>query len=252
MNITSLVNLGVSSAHLKDIYADRTEYPYDGRPYNGGTGNNNTFGNQIAKLERLMTGTDLDEGETQIYTSESQYPDVILIEGGKNDEVDANTDDYEDEMWEKVNAYSYVSGGSVSLIDTYLPVPYANTDRTNFAGAMHYIYGALHAKFENAKIFFITPSGINYSNANHTLYMVKADQMRAAARYLCTPTIDWDLEGRLSYVDNRVLGSGTENDPYTRNASSKYTVDSLHPNWKGGDLLGAVICAKLRMYGYVI
>lgn len=252
IKISNLVNLGVSSAKLKDLQEDRTQYPYDGRPVSNGTGNNNTFGNQIAKLQRLMAGTDLDAGETQIYTSSADYPDIILIEGGKNDVAD-QSDDYEPEMWTAVTGYSRVAGGGVSQnpITTYIPKDYEETNRTTFGGAMHYLYGALHHLFADAKIFFITPSGINYSNANHTAYMVKADQIRKAARYLCIPTINWDLEGRLSYVDNVVTGSGTQEDPYTRSAPSEYTVDSLHPNRKGGDLLGAVVCAKLREYGLI-
>ena len=252
ISISNLVNLGVSSAKLKDLYEDRTEYPYDGRPISGGVGNNNTFGNQIAKLQRLMAGVDLDSGETQIYTDTDDYPDIILIEGGKNDIAD-QSDDYESEMWTAVTGYSYVAGGGVSNtpISTYIPVDYENTNRTNFGGAMHYLYGALHNLFPNASIFFITPSGINYANANHTAYMTKSEQIRKAARFLCTPTIDWDIEGRLTYVDNVVTGSGTQEDPYTRSASSEYTIDSLHPNRKGGDLLGAVVCAKLREYGLI-
>jgi hypothetical protein len=35
------------------------------------------------------------------------------------------------------------------------------------------------------------------------------------------------------------------------NASSEYTVDSLHPNRAGGNLLGECICATLRKYGYI-
>lgn len=252
ITISNLVNLGVSSAKLKDLQEDRTQYPYNGRPVSNGTGNNNTFGNQIAKLQRLMAGTDLDAGETQIYTSAAEYPDIILIEGGKNDVAD-QSDDYEAEMWTAVTGYSRVAGGGVSQnpITTYLPKNYEETNRTTFGGAMHYLYGALHHLFDDAKIFFITPSGINYSNANHTAYMVKADQIRKAARYLCTPTINWDIEGRLTYVDNVVTGSGTQEDPYTRSAPSEYTIDSLHPNRKGGDLLGAVVCAKLREYGLI-
>ena len=250
MKIDDLVNLGVSAAHLKDNYDDRITYPYDGRPVQNGTGNNNTINNQIAKLQRLMEGTDLDEGESQIYTSSADYPDIILIEGGKNDLPD-ESDDYTSEFWTEVTGYCYRANGTVYNGVTYIPADLGLIHRTNFGGAMHYQYKTLHTLFPNAKIFFITPSGINYSNANHLNYMIKSDQIRKSARYLCTPTIDWDLEGRLTYVDNVVNGDGTEDHPYTRNASSEYTIDSLHPNLAGGNLLGECICAKLRSYGYV-
>ena len=91
IDIKNLVNLGVSSATLKDRYADRTSYPYSSRPDKAdGSGNTNTLSSQIQKLKRLMAGTDLDSGESQIYASETDYPDVIIIEGGMNDAPDSD------------------------------------------------------------------------------------------------------------------------------------------------------------------
>ena len=62
INVKSLVNLGVTSATIKDRQADRTAYPYSDRPTSTGTGNINTLASQVQKLKRLMKGTDLDSG----------------------------------------------------------------------------------------------------------------------------------------------------------------------------------------------
>lgn len=91
LNITSLVNLGVSSCSVKDKHQDRNTYPYTSRPVqSNSTGNLNTLGCQIEKLKRLMDGTDLDSGESKIYETEDEYPNVIIIEGGMNDNYDSD------------------------------------------------------------------------------------------------------------------------------------------------------------------
>ena len=87
----NIVNLGVSSASLKDREADRTAHPYCSRPSSAdNSGNRNTVSCQIEKLKRLMAGNDLDEGEQPLYQNESDYPDIIIIEGGMNDTYDSD------------------------------------------------------------------------------------------------------------------------------------------------------------------
>lgn len=104
VNINNLVNLGVSSATLKDKYKDTTLYPYTSRPIMAmSDGNLNVFHNQILKLKRLMDGTDLDSGESQIYTTLDEHPDVIFIEGGTNDDADSATNDYQNILYNQKN-----------------------------------------------------------------------------------------------------------------------------------------------------
>lgn len=104
VNINNLVNLGVSSATLKDKYKDTTLYPYTSRPVmSSSDGNLNVFHNQILKLKRLMDGTDLDSGESQIYTTPDEHPDVIFIEGGTNDNADSATNDYQNILYNQKN-----------------------------------------------------------------------------------------------------------------------------------------------------
>ena len=104
VNINNLVNLGVSSATLKDKHKDTTLYPYTSRPVMiSSDGNLNVFHNQILKLKRLMDGTDLDSGESKIYTTPDEYPDVIFIEGGTNDNADSATNDYQNILYNQKN-----------------------------------------------------------------------------------------------------------------------------------------------------
>lgn len=104
VNINNLVNLGVSSATLKDKYKDTTLYTYTSRPVmSSSDGNLNVFHNQILKLKRLMDGTDLDSGESKIYTTPDEYPDVIFIEGGTNDNADSATNDYQNILYNQKN-----------------------------------------------------------------------------------------------------------------------------------------------------
>lgn len=74
VNVTERLNLGISSADLKDIYADRETYPYTSRPYQGIVDVNNSEGNmnslscQVEQLKRLESG-DLRGTLTKIVVS---------------------------------------------------------------------------------------------------------------------------------------------------------------------------------------
>ena len=130
---TSVLNLGVSSASLKDKYQDRTEYPYTSRPNkNTNSGNLNTFMCQIEKLKRLMTGTDLDEGEEQVYANASEYPNIIIIEGGQNDapDTDGVIDTYPDQFMTLVNNV-YVAKNSDDIANAELGSIYLKTPTEN-------------------------------------------------------------------------------------------------------------------------
>lgn len=62
VNVSEKLNLGVSSADLKDIQSNITVYPYGSRPYNGilgsdgEEGNLNVFSSQIEQLKRIKAG----------------------------------------------------------------------------------------------------------------------------------------------------------------------------------------------------
>ena len=254
IDVGTIVNLGVSSASIKDKYRDRTTYPYDSRPVTNDTrgGNVNTFGSQIEKLKRLMAGVDLDANENKIYTTEDEYPDIIFIQGGANDSIDESTDNYEDQIYTIVSAYIKRKSESTAA-KQYVRVPtdYEDTDRTNFAGAMRYLYGVLHEMFPNALIFFITPAGLNYMAGGNYLQFIRGDQISMAARLLCTPVIDWTTNGRLTFCDNVLVGSGTQSDPYISDYAGEYSLDALHPNDAGARLLAMEVVKVLRDYNLV-
>lgn len=249
VGLGEVVNLGVSSATLKDRYADRVNYPYNDRPVTNDQrgGNVNTFGSQVEKLKRLMLGEDLDVGEVKLY--ENNTPDIILIEGGTNDAVDASTDGYISQIYTVENAYIARRSDNASHLG-YIKVPthYENTDRTTFGGAMRYLYGVLHNMFPSAFIFFVTPCGLHYMSGGDHPYLEKGEQIKYAASLLGIPVIDWGVNGRLSVCDNVISGTGTENDPYIYDAAGEYSFDALHPNAEGARFL-AMEAAKV-LVGY--
>lgn len=249
VSLGDVVNLGVSSATLKDKYTDRTTYPYSDRPVSSaGNGNNiNTFGSQVEKLKRLMLGEDLDDGESMVY--ENSAPDIILIEGGTNDLVDDSTDNYVSQIYTVEQAYiASRFNGTARSGAIKIPTPYEETDRTTFAGAMRYLYGVLHEMFPAALIFFITPCGLHYMSGSTHKYLEKGEQIKKAASLLATPVIDWGVNGRLTLCDNAVTGTGTEDDPYIYDAAGEYSVDALHPNEAGAKLLAMEVAKALNGY----
>ena len=258
VKINSVVNLGVSSAKLKNSSNDLAQYPYNDRPLSNDSrgGNVNTFGSQILKLKRLMTGTDLDSGETRIYTDKSLYPDVIFIQGGTNDAPDTAEQEaaYADQHWQQITAYRKSTATSAVTIGyVYIKPDVTSIDRTSFAGAVRYIYDELHTLFPNALIYAITPTGLSYfSQSNQYSYIDKGRQIKTACNYLGIPVIDWGAEGRLNYNDIVMTGSGTEDDPYITHGSGLYTDDGLHPNEAGAYLLALPIAEKIKNDAFVL
>lgn len=253
IDIKNLVNLGVSSATLKDRYADRTSYPYSSRPdKSDGSGNTNTLSSQIQKLKRLMAGTDLDSGESRIYASESDYPDVIIIEGGMNDAPDSDevVSTYHNQfMVSKTAYYKANSSSSVTQTTVWVKPSLDTIDRTCFAGAYRYLCEELITLFPNAQIFLTTASHMNYFTVNpNDRYGKIAEQQRKCADIMSYTVIDWHAEGNLNTMMIGLNGSGTESDPYTPVGGNEYTTDLLHPNDKGGRrygrLAGKVIAQK--------
>ena len=241
---SSYVNLAVGSACIRDKYSDRNTYPYTSRPVQADSlGNKNVFACQIEKLKRLMLGTDLDEGEEKIYETEDSYPNVIIIEGGMNDQPDAedveNTyiSQFEtkvDNVWNARNSNETPSLGSV-----YIKTPIEDVNRTCFAGAYRYIVEELSELFPNAQIFFTLSSGLGYwrSSVVEKQYNIASQQSKCAK--LCSVNIiDWHGEGQVNSIYNYPIGDGTQENPYlwSQGTRDEYadTNDLLHPNQRGG------------------
>ncbi len=209
-----VVNLGVSSATIRDRYADRDKYPYSDNPVRtDNAGNHNTLSSQLKKLHRLLKGNDLLQGEKSL---EGYVPDVVIIEGGSNDNPDPD----------------FVVNGYAEDI--------RRDRRTSFAGALWHLTHDLHDTFPDAKIFITTTAGLYYGHTDKPFdFIIKSDQQRAAAKMLGYPTINWDLDGRLSFVFNNSVGTGdgSEAKPFRYNVESNETIDLLHPNEYGARFL---------------
>ncbi len=185
----SLTNVGKTSATLKER-----------------KGHTNTLGAQLLRIPATCR------------------PDIILLEGGINDDADTER---------TVEAY---------------PEHIQNLKRTNFAGALAYLVKVLRGRFPNAQIYAVTPGGLYYGHTDHPFdFIVKSEQIRRAASLIGIPTIDWDCEGRLSFVFNnsKGTGAGTEASPFIYNVPTLETGDMLHPNERGGRYLAECAVARL-------
>nr|DAP15220.1 MAG TPA: hyaluronidase [Caudoviricetes sp.] len=255
LNITSLVNLGVSSCSVKDKYQDRNTYPYTSRPVQANsTGNLNTLGCQIEKLKRLMAGTDLDSRENKIYETEDEYPNVIIIEGGMNDSFD--TDEKEKTYYaqfEKAVSGVYIQQSSskeATQGTCYIQTPIDEVDRTCYAGAYRYVVESLLTLFPKAQIFITTCSGLGYWNGSVVEKRYRtAVQQRKCANLCAATVIDWSAEGQISSILTHPQGSGTQEDPYTWGQCTLPNADSgdlMHPNTKGGKKYGHLAALVIK------
>ena len=152
----------------------------------------------------------------------SRLPDA---EGGINDEAD-----------------------QPKVVENY-PEHIANLRRTNFAGALAYLVKVLRGRFPHARIYAVTPGGLYYGHTDRPFdFIVKSEQIRRAASLIGIPTIDWDREGRLSFVFNnsKGTGNGSDSNPFIYNVPSLETGDLLHPNERGGRYLAENVVAELN------
>ena len=255
LNITSLVNLGVSSCSVKDKYQDRNTYPYTSRPVQANsTGNLNTLGCQIEKLKRLMAGTDLDGGENKIYETEDEYPNVIIIEGGMNDSFDNDEKEktYYAQFEKSVNGvYIQQSSSKEATQGTcYIQTPIDEVDRTCYAGAYRYVVESLLTLFPKAQIFITTCSGLGYWNGSVVEKRYRtAVQQRKCANLCAATVIDWSAEGQISSILTHPQGSGTQEDPYIWGQCTLPNADSsdlMHPNIKGGKKYGHLAALVIK------
>ena len=247
VNINNLVNLGVSSATLKDKYKDTTLYPYTSRPImSSSDGNLNVFHNQILKLKRLMDGTDLDSGESQIYTTPDEHPDVIFIEGGTNDDADSATNDYQNILYNQKKCYVKYGENDIRNSSAYIKKDMSDVDKTTFVGALSYLYSELHAMFPKAKIIMISPCGLSYPNGNNMDCITIDNQLTEASKYFAMPVVHW-LNTGVSYYNIHTSGDGTENNPYSI-ADTTDTKDWLHPTSDSANKLAKEVYAELKKY----
>ena len=255
LNITSLVNLGVSSCSVRDKYQDRNTYPYTSRPVqSNSTGNLNTLGCQIEKLKRLMAGTDLDSGESKIYETEDEYPNVIIIEGGMNDSYDSDKKEqtYYAQFEKQVNGVyiQQTSSKEVTQGSCYIQTPIDEVDRTCYAGAYRYVVESLLTLFPKAQIFIITCSGLGYWNGSVVEKRYRtAVQQRKCANLCAATVIDWSAEGQISSILTHPQGSGTQEDPYIWGQCTLPNADStdlMHLNTKGGKKYGHLAALVIK------
>lgn len=189
--VVELTNLGKTSATLKER----------------GSSHTNTLANQIGRIPATCR------------------PDIILLEGGINDDPDPDR-----------------------LVSTYEDC-IAKQRRTTFAGALAYIVQQLRRRFPKAKVYVVTPGGLYYGHTDHPFdFIVKSRQIRLAASLLNLSTVDWDREGRLSFVFNnsKGTGNGTEGKPFIYNVPSDETGDLLHPNDHGARYLAENVIKTIR------
>ena len=255
LNIKSLVNLGVSSATVRDKYQDRITYPYTSRPVStNNSGNLNTLACQVEKLKRLMQGTDLDQDEVQIYTSESEYPNIIIIEGGMNDTYDNEEKEqtYFSQFEKKVDNVYIKQKSTLGLTQgsCYIKTPIEETDRTCFAGAYRYIVEELLNIFPKAQIFITTASGLGYWNNSVVERRYRtAEQQRKCANLCAANIIDWSADGQISAILTHPQGSGEKDDPYIWAECTLPNADSadlMHPNVKGGEKYGHLAALVIK------
>ena len=247
VNINNLVNLGVSSATLKDKYEDTISYPYTSRPVmSSNNGNLNVFHNQVLKLKRLMDGTDLDSGESQIYTSPNEYPDAIFIEGGTNDDVDSTTDNYQSILYNQKSCYVKYGENDIRNSNAYIKKEISDVNKTTFVGALSYLHSELHTMFPEAKIIMISPCGLSYPNGNNMDCITIDNQLTEASKYFAMPVVHW-LNTGVSYYNISTSGDGTESNPYSI-ADTTDTKDWLHPTSDSANKLAKEVYAELKKY----
>lgn len=250
-----IVNLGVSSATVRDRESDRVAHPYTSRPMpDDNEGNHNTLACQVEKLKRLMVGTDLDEGEQAIYQTPAEHPDIIILEGGMNDVSDAaDVAAGYGQQFTKHMTDVWISNGYEEELrkgDIYIKRPLEEVDRTCFAGAYRYLMETLSGMFPRAQFFFTTASRMGYwfYDVNDVRDKTAAQQ-RECARLCGAAVIDWNACGAINTVTNCPPGDGTKENPYPNVClHGPDTDDGMHPNDFGAKKYGALAANMIRLY----
>ena len=246
--VRHVTNVARGSATLKDKSGDREKNPYYGLNYNyhgSGVGaNENTMLSQVERIKRLHYGTDLqdDEFKLPIWC----YPDIILLEFGKNDSADI-TENYFNSLYDlKENVY--VNSTLVSKM--YLKKEIDSIVRTNICGAIAVAYEELRKLYPNAKIFFVTPSGLMYLGSDkQQQYILISNQIRESCELLSIPTINWDRNCEpVNNFNVKVTGNGTQEAPYKIVKNTSETSDGMHPTEEWSQELSEEVYRELKRF----
>lgn len=246
--VRHITNVARGSATLKDKSGDREKNPYYGLNYNyhgSGVGaNENTMLSQVERVKRLHYGTDLQDDEFKLPTW--CYPEIILLEFGKNDSADI-TENYFNSLYDlKENVY--VDSTLVSKM--YLKKEIDSIVRTNICGAIAVAYEELRKLYPNAKIFFVTPSGLMYLGLDkQQQYILISNQIRESCELLSIPTINWDRNCEpVNNFNVKVTGNGTQEDPYKIVKNTSETSDGMHPTEEWSQELSEEVYRELKRF----
>ena len=246
--VRHITNVARGSATLKDKSNDREKNPYYGLDYNfhgTGTGaNENTMLSQVERIKRLHYGTNLQNDEFKLPTW--CYPDIILLEFGKNDSADI-TENYFNSLYDlKENVY--VDSTLVSKM--YLKKEVDSVVRTNICGAIAVAYEELKTLYPNAKTFFITPSGLMYLGTDkQQQYILISNQIRESCELLSIPTINWDRNCEpVNNFNVKVTGDGTQENPYKIVKNTSETSDGMHPTEEWSQELSEEVYRELKRF----
>ena len=247
-SIRHITNVARGSATLKDKSDNRKVNPYYGLDYNyhgSGVGvNENTMLSQVERVKRLHYGTDLYDDEFKLPTW--CYPDIILLEFGKNDSADI-TENYFNSLYDlKENVY--VDSTLVSKM--YIKKEVDSIVRTNICGAIAVAYEELRKLYPNAKIFFITPSGLMYLGGDkQQQYILISNQIRESCELLSIPTINWDRNCEpVNNFNVKVTGDGTKENPYKIVKNKSETSDGMHPTGQWSQELSEEVYRELKRF----
>lgn len=247
-SIRHITNVARGSATLKDKSDNREVNPYYGLDHNyhgSGVGaNENTMLSQVERVKRLHYGTDLHDDEFKLPTW--CYPDIILLEFGKNDSADI-TENYFNSLYDlKENVY--VDSTLVSKM--YIKKEVDSIVRTNICGAIAVAYEELRKLYPNAKIFFITPSGLMYLGIDkQQQYILISNQIRESCELLSIPTINWDRNCEpVNNFNVKVTGDGTKENPYKIVKNMSETEDGMHPTGQWSQELSEEVYRELKRF----
>lgn len=247
-SIRHITNVARGSATLKDKSDNREVNPYYGLDHNyhgSGIGaNENTMLSQVERVKRLHYGTDLHDDEFKLPTW--CYPDIILLEFGKNDSADI-TENYFNSLYDlKENVY--VDSTLVSKM--YIKKEVDSIVRTNICGAIAVAYEELRKLYPNAKIFFITPSGLMYLGTDkQQQYILISNQIRESCELLSIPTINWDRNCEpVNNFNVKVTGDGTKENPYKIVKNVNETSDGMHPTEQWSQELSEEVYRELKRF----
>lgn len=185
------------------------DYTTTTRPYNGTPelGTSDQVNNVICN-------------QVQKVLNNNYAADVIIIFAGTNDYL-ATT--YEADVESQ-----YTQGGT-----SYISID--NTDNKTFEGATRWAITKLKEKYPNAYIFIVTPiqCAVDINKRVYAEQAKKVEVIKQCANRLSIPIID-------AFTESTITSDREHN-----GVEGVYTVDGLHPNTHGGEILGRYIASQI-------